>query len=102
MKTEKEYFLIWYKENYPDAYKSNTEDNIFNVDDLAKAYNRGQESCDTEELQKIIKDLREWKYYAEGWLQEKNENIEYLKNRIQELNKIIDNLRKGAKYECKN
>ena len=97
MKTDKEYFLIWYKENYPDAYKSNTNDNIFNVDDLAKAYNRGQESCNTDELQKIINDLREWKHYAENWMQDKNKNIEYLKNRIQELNKIIDNLKKKKK-----
>ena len=94
MKTDREYFLIWYKENYPDAYKSSTQDNIFNVGDLAKAYNRGQESCNTEELQEVIKDLQEWKYYAEGWLQEKNETIKHLQNRIQELNKIIDNLKK--------
>ena len=97
MRTDKEYFLTWYQENYPDAYKSNTKDNIFNVNDLAKAYNRGQESCDTEELQKIINDLREYRYYADGWLQDKNDTIDYLKKRIQELNNIIDSLKKGGK-----
>jgi polyhydroxyalkanoate synthesis regulator phasin len=94
MKTDREYFLVWYAENYPDAYKSSTKDNIFNVDDLAKAYNRGQKSCDTEELQDIIRDLRERLYYTKEWMQDKNETIEYLKSRIQELNKIIDNLKK--------
>lgn len=101
MKYETDFFLNWYKTNYGEEYKRNRQDKAFTVDDLVKAYNDGRKSCETEELQKIIKNLNEWKYYAEGWIDDKNKSIEKLREGCREWKDSYFELKKTIEEDSK-
>ena len=94
MEYETDFFLNWYKNNYFEEYKRENRDKIFNVDDLAKAYNAGQKSCNPEKLKKIIDNLNEWKYHAEIWLDDKRKELEHYKKHCSEQAAIIQELQK--------
>jgi hypothetical protein len=110
------YFLNWYKDNYYDSYKSNTKDKVFDVNDLAKAYNEGffsnqaiiKENDNLREVLEIrsidfANNVKE-RQYLEETVGKRNEHIAELKKEIKYLKTILNasQLNELKKWEDEN